>query len=263
LIVLALSGGCLAQIFSESDTLSILPVSGSPGDTISISISLTNTFAIGGFQGRIIFDSLAFAPLDMHIGPRCQTFTLMGANFEDAGVASFYATSWNPIDNAIPPGRGVIAFLHFYIRPGTSPGNYAITYRDSDSLSHENSLSNSRGDSLVIPILASNSVEILPGSAVADDGTLPRESGLAQNYPNPFNGATRISFTLENSENVNLTVYDMLGRTVVVIYSGWGHSGENTVYWDSQSADVTSGLYFYRLNGSQCGMLTKMMTLLK
>ncbi len=265
LSVMAISGFCQAQYFSNTDTMSVEPASGSPNDTISVVMDMVNSFAVGGFQVRTIYDDSAFAVLDMQLGSRAGALDLHGAYLDQPGVASFYATSWNPLQNAIMPGRGPVVIMRLTVLPGAQPGFYYVRYEDSDSTAHENSFSNMWGDSLVIPILSDTTIQVMPVSGINDNAPVPSEYGLSQNYPNPFNGSTRISFTLGKSQVVDLTDFDMLGRPVATIYSGWAQSGENAVYWDSRAAgiSVASGSYFYRLKGSQFGALTKMMTLLK
>ncbi len=265
LCVLAISVGCWAQVYSTLDTLSIASLVGSPGDTVTVPVLLVNSFAVGGFQARITFDEWSFRPLDMHLTIRSHGFDLFGANFDEDGVAEIFGTSWRPIENAIVPGNGAIATLDFVIQNGAQPGYYLFQYEDSDSTSHQNSLSNCTGDSLVVPVLIGQEIQILPGSDAAEDAIVPGQFALAQNYPNPFNGTTRISFTLKESDLVDLTVYDLLGRSVSVLYSGWTGPGEIVVYWDGSSAgqNITSGVYFYRLHSSKSGDLTKTMTLLK
>lgn len=74
---------------------------------------------------------------------------------------------------------------------------------------------------------------------------LPRNASLKQNYPNPFNPGTRIAFTLQESMDITLTVYDVAGRMVRQIASGSYTAGEHSVYFDA--ANLPSGAYFYQL----------------
>jgi hypothetical protein len=116
-----------------------------------------------------------------------------------------------------------------------------------------------------VPILVNGNVQVLPGSGIEDESPVPSGFSLAQNYPNPFNGITRISFTLDKAQDVDLTVFDLLGRSVATVFSGRAKAGENIAYWDTDKAGpgLVSGSYFYRLRGQQGRGLTKMMTLLK
>jgi len=67
----------------------------------------------------------------------------------------------------------------------------------------------------------------------------------AKNYPNPFNPETKISYNLKNSTSVKITVYDRLGREVVVLVDESQSEGEHTVTFNA--ANLPSGVYFYRI----------------
>jgi hypothetical protein len=263
--LMAIYGGCRAQYFSYTDTMSIEDTSGSPNDTVAVTFDLTNSFVVGGFLVRVAYDDTAFSALDMELGSHAQSLNLYGAYLDRPGIASFYGTSWDPIHNFIPIGSGAVAILHFMILPSASSGAYSVSFQDTDTTSHENSLSNIWGDSLVIPILVDGEIEVSGGVGVGNEAPTPSGFALAQNYPNPFNGTTRISFTLDRAQDVDLTVFDLLGRPVATVFSGRARSGENIVYWDARvaGASLASGTYFYRLKGQRGRGLTKMMTLLK
>lgn len=91
-------------------------------------------------------------------------------------------------------------------------------------------------------------------------GEVPTQIALTQNYPNPFNPATTITFSLNQTQDIHLAVYDLLGREVAVLASGTQPAGTFRATFDA--SDVASGLYLYRLNTAS-GSLTKKMLLLK
>ncbi len=104
-----------------------------------------------------------------------------------------------------------------------------------------------------------------PTGVEDDDFPVPGQLSLSQNYPNPFNPSTSISFSIREKGEVNLTVFDLLGREVNTIASGVFVPGNHTVEWtgtDSRGRDVASGIYLYRI---QFGDVEKvrMMTLLR
>jgi photosystem II stability/assembly factor-like uncharacterized protein len=68
---------------------------------------------------------------------------------------------------------------------------------------------------------------------------------LDQNYPNPFNPVTTIRYSIPRRASVTLTVYDILGREVRVLWQGLRGPGTYSVRFDAQQ--LTSGMYIYSL----------------
>jgi ELWxxDGT repeat protein len=92
------------------------------------------------------------------------------------------------------------------------------------------------------------------------DGTLPSRCGLSQNYPNPFNPATTIKYELPRTSQVNLTVYDILGREVSVLVNERRDTGVHEVKFDGSA--LASGVYFYRIQAGTF-VATKKLLLMK
>ncbi len=93
----------------------------------------------------------------------------------------------------------------------------------------------------------------------------PRVFILHQNAPNPFNPATSISFSLSESRNTRLIVYDTLGRTVRTLVNGPCMAGKHVVRWDGRDdagAPVSSGVYLSRLSAGGVAE-TRRMTLMR
>jgi uncharacterized membrane protein len=86
------------------------------------------------------------------------------------------------------------------------------------------------------------------------------EFTLNQNYPNPFNPSTKISFTLPQSTNVKLSVFNLLGEKVAELVNEVKSSGFYEV--DFNGTDLTSGMYLYRLETGEF-VSTRKMTLIK
>jgi len=87
----------------------------------------------------------------------------------------------------------------------------------------------------------------------------PVEFRLSQNYPNPFNATTRISYSIPKNSNVNLKIYDMLGREVRTLASGYQSAGDYIVMFNS--GDLSSGVYFYRLTAGEYSEIKKMVVI--
>jgi len=63
-------------------------------------------------------------------------------------------------------------------------------------------------------------------------------------FPNPFSNSTTISFTLEQTENVSLKIFDVNGRLVKTIADGKFAQGNHKVEWNA--ANVEAGIYLLR-----------------
>jgi hypothetical protein len=88
---------------------------------------------------------------------------------------------------------------------------------------------------------------------------LPLKFDLAQNYPNPFNPVTKIRYSLINSGQITLKIYDLLGREVKTLVNGIKNKGIYEVEFDA--TNLASGIYFYRLVQNNNSIVKKMMIL--
>jgi hypothetical protein len=88
---------------------------------------------------------------------------------------------------------------------------------------------------------------------------MPKSFSLAQNYPNPFNPTTRISFSLKETSDYTLTIYNVSGQ-VVKTFAGTREAGTYEETWEAGSN--ASGVYFYKLVAGNFSQ-TKKMVLLK
>jgi hypothetical protein len=94
---------------------------------------------------------------------------------------------------------------------------------------------------------------------------VPATFTLHQNFPNPFNPITTLSYDLPEDNFVLLTVYDMLGRTVVQLVKTTQEAGFKSVQWDgtdSMGRAVSAGVYIYQIQAGEF-VQTKKMVLLK
>jgi hypothetical protein len=74
---------------------------------------------------------------------------------------------------------------------------------------------------------------------------IPLRYELSQNYPNPFNPSTQIDFILKKAGQVDLKIYDILGREVATLVNDHMVAGKHTITFDAR--DLASGVYIYRI----------------
>ncbi len=96
-------------------------------------------------------------------------------------------------------------------------------------------------------------------TSVDEPAELPRKVTLDKNYPNPFNPTTRIDFSLPKASDIELTVYDVLGRHVATLIDGKRQAGTYSVSFDA--GNFSSGVYLYRLKTENRTLSRKMLLL--
>ena len=107
---------------------------------------------------------------------------------------------------------------------------------------------------VVAEVSTTSAAESLPATPFA----------LQPNYPNPFNPSTTIPYQLTESVEVELTIFDMLGRKVRTLASGRQAAGAYQVEWDGRDDAgwvVAGGAYFYRLHFGDYAQVRRLMLL--
>ncbi len=89
--------------------------------------------------------------------------------------------------------------------------------------------------------------------------TAPEKFELAQNYPNPFNPTTIITYQLPLSSDVKLEIFDVLGRKVATLVNAKQDAGSYVANFNASAYNLTSGVYFYRLQAGNFTETKKMM----
>jgi hypothetical protein len=176
--------------------------------------------------------------------------------------------TWNDIDN-MPENWSVNLIDHqqdliidlkkeeaftFYLEADQYEKKHKIFSKNEPIQPIREMISNkSRNNRISLVISKSNSI-------TDNQSSLPSNFTLNQNYPNPFNPTTVISYDLPENSQVNLAVYDMMGRRVATLVNENVAAGTHQVQFDASS--LSSGTYMYRLQAGG-NIQTKKLTLIK
>lgn len=112
-------------------------------------------------------------------------------------------------------------------------------------------------------------IELLP-TGVRNPGNwatidIPTEFVLGDNYPNPFNPVTTILYSTPKEGNITIEVYNVLGRKIRTLFTGYQAAGNHEIQWDGlddAGMQMASGIYFVTLRSGQF-VTAKRMTLMK
>jgi len=89
--------------------------------------------------------------------------------------------------------------------------------------------------------------------------SIPYKCSLSQNYPNPFNPSTNIEFSLPEKSFVKLKVFDITGKEVAELVNE--NLSVGTFRYDFNAGELSSGLYFYKLETEKFTETKKMIVL--
>ena len=89
---------------------------------------------------------------------------------------------------------------------------------------------------------------------------MPTDYSLTQNFPNPFNPTTKIRYSVPQSSNVIIKVFDILGNEIETLVNEEKQTGTYEIIWYAEN--LPSGVYFYQLKAGDF-VETKKMLLLK
>lgn len=91
------------------------------------------------------------------------------------------------------------------------------------------------------------------------NSNIPNNFDLSQNYPNPFNPSTIINFSLNETSNIVLRIYDVSGALVETLVDKEMSAGNYSVTWDA--SNFAAGVYFYKLMANEKLAINKMVLL--
>lgn len=179
-----------------------------------------------------------------------------------------------------------VALIGAYDDNGVTPGSAYGFERQPDGTWEETSTllaaDGVRGDLFGISVALSENFFVIGASYDDDNGNnaglayvfdrnvstsselsnvVPSALELEGNYPNPFNPKTTIRYSLPATQEVTISVYDLLGRRVAILVNGeLQSSGSHEIVFEANG--LSSGIYLYRLQ-SDGEIRTERMVLMK
>jgi len=157
---------------------------------------------------------------------------------------------------------------------GDTAVGYIPAQPDSTEIFYYLSATSNRGKTITKPLVAPDGFyKFIVENSVTDiaDNSQPSEFYLSQNYPNPFNPVTSIQYSVGSRQFVNLKVYDILGNEVATLvneekpagtyeieFSAKGGSASGGNASSGNVRNLTSGVYFYKLQAGNFNQTKKM-----
>jgi len=107
--------------------------------------------------------------------------------------------------------------------------------------------------------VAVDDIVISSPSRIDNNSVIPTEIKLYQNYPNPFNPTTKINFSIPETSLIKLFVFNQKGEIVKSLFEGKLEKGNHT--YDFNGMDLTSGVFYYKLETGTGSFIKKMIML--
>jgi hypothetical protein len=93
-----------------------------------------------------------------------------------------------------------------------------------------------------IAVIEGNNLSIGVASNVA-------ENKVSQNNPNPFSSKSTISYELEKSASVSLSVYDVTGKLIASQFAGEKAAGKHSIEFNAEN--LSAGVYYYSIKAGE------------
>ena len=146
---------------------------------------------------------------------------------------------------------------------GTKDGGVTWTYQHPDSIALlsiyfvDESNGWAVGGSGLILHTTNGGVSLVEEQEIYE---IPTTYQLSNNFPNPFNPLTKIKYSIPQSSNVVIKVFDVLGNEIETLVNEEKQNGTYELTWYAEN--LPSGIYFYQLKTNEF-VETKKMILLK
>ena len=151
------------------------------------------------------------------------------------------------------PVNDTIYFKFRYVAPNT-PNGFDTLYANGNSVVVDQVTDDDRWN------FATNKVISITPTGINNNSIVINDFNLMQNFPNPFNPSTDIRFEMYKPGLVTLSVFDMTGKERARLIDNKVYpSGTNSISFDAGKYNLSSGLYFYKLESGSSAEIKKMM----
>ena|GEM_PF-3372040 len=229
----------------SADSINFLDLSGTLPASQSGALLVGTAAAVSNVQGRFIFgwDNIngTGRPLSGYLG-------------ESNGITEI----------GYPAGYNGGAGNYGFVIPSNNPnGVQRLESFNGDGTSFANNQSQAGYRGTVNPtdtLITISSTDVPLDSIIdnaKDKNSVAAVFKLGQNYPNPFNPSTVINYSLPKNGFASLTVYNILGQKVAVLFYGFQNAGSYKADFDASK--LASGIYLYRLQSNGFTQTKKML----
>ena len=214
-----------------------------PGELLEVPVMLTNGDNLLSFEIDLSYESEAITLEGVAWSDLIGHFTIE-ENYE-AGSVQIAGLGTEPDGQ-----EGVFATVSLFIASSFTDESFDITinkYRINESDPIED----------VVVTFTNSALGI-------EKNTTPTVFALHQNYPNPFNPTTQISYDLPETGNVQIMIYDLMGRKVRTLMNSEQNAGFKTLQWNAtndRNEPVSAGLYLYTIQAGEFRKTRKMVLL--
>ncbi len=271
-------GGSLPPVIASDDENTGGPVPITEADPGCWRLPVTVENANGGIGGlsTVIFgfDPDASSAIDLHLGERevppwppsavlDGRFAIEGANglyldLRSSDAEQEFELVWQPGSGGYP--------ITLSWDPGGLPEGLGLTLRDNIDgsflgpvdMTSESSITVGEEHAFVTGVVI---VASATAAGVSDGDVAITEFDLKRNVPNPFGPMTTIVFDVPRQAEVEIVIYDALGREVRELQRGVVPAGRHISTWDGRDRhgnDVGPGLYFCRMKAGRFTKTQKM-----
>jgi PKD repeat protein len=233
-------------------------------DIYSVTLTVSNAFGsddttevdyIDAYEGGGTMHVHDMSVTERWVGQNCRgqgTVWVYDDNNEEVEFATVYATATGPFTESvsgITGPDGSVLLETSWDRRCTEEWCFEVTNITHSEYTYE------PGDNVVTKECESGPV-FRSSDQISE--AIPTQYGLSQNYPNPFNPSTEIVFSLPEQGHVKLEVFNISGQKIATLADQFYSAGVHSVTW---KADVSSGIYLYRIQANDYTENKKMILL--